>query len=104
MSFVFMMLLAVQYALQPRLSRKHISPKINNQSVALVEEVVKTGMAAAIFFSKPVAEIQSSLKGEKAVCTSGLCGVSSNRSATKNTTFGTFLTRLRQQQQQIYAQ
>jgi hypothetical protein len=60
-----MMLLALQYALQPRLSRTYISPKINQQSVALVEEIVKTGMAAAIFFSKPTAEVQGSLKGEK---------------------------------------
>ena len=65
MSFVFMMLLAAQYALQPRLSRRYISPRINKQSVALVEEIVKTGMAAAIFFAKPAAEVQSALKGEK---------------------------------------
>jgi hypothetical protein len=63
LSFVFMMLLATQYALQPRLSRKYISPKIDKQSVALVEEVVKTCMAAAIFVAKPAAEVQSALKG-----------------------------------------
>jgi hypothetical protein len=63
LSFVFMMLLAIQYAVQPRLSKKYISPKINKQSVALVEEVVKTGMAAAIFFSKPRIEIQNALNG-----------------------------------------
>ena len=64
LSFVFMMLLAVQYALQPRLSKKYISPKIDKQSVAMVEEVVKTGMAAAIFFSKPAADVHNALKGE----------------------------------------
>jgi hypothetical protein len=58
-----MMLLATQYALQPRLSRKYISPKIDKQSVALVEEVVKTGMAAAIFVAKPAGEVQSAMKG-----------------------------------------
>ena len=63
LSFVLMMLLAIQYAIQPRLSRKYISPKIKKQSVALVEEVAKTSFAAAIFFSKPSAEIQSALKG-----------------------------------------
>jgi hypothetical protein len=63
LSFIFMMLLATQYALQPRLSRKYISPKVDKQSVALVEEVVKAGMAAAIFVSKPAAEVQSALKG-----------------------------------------
>eukprot|EP00534_Pseudo-nitzschia_fraudulenta_P015232 CAMPEP_0201246270 /NCGR_PEP_ID=MMETSP0852-20130820/50678_1 /ASSEMBLY_ACC=CAM_ASM_000632 /TAXON_ID=183588 /ORGANISM="Pseudo-nitzschia fraudulenta, Strain WWA7" /LENGTH=436 /DNA_ID=CAMNT_0047544383 /DNA_START=106 /DNA_END=1416 /DNA_ORIENTATION=+ len=62
LSFVLMMLLAVQYAIQPRLSRKYISPKIKKQSVALVEEVAKTSFAAAIFFSKPTAEVQNSLK------------------------------------------
>jgi len=63
LSFILMMLLAVQYAVQPRLSRKYISPKIKKQSVALVEEVVKTSFAAVIFFSKPTAEVQSALKG-----------------------------------------
>lgn len=58
-----MMLLAVQYALQPRLSRKYIPPQVNKQSVALVEEVVKTGIAAAIFAAKPRGVIQSSLQG-----------------------------------------
>lgn len=66
LSFVFMMLLATQYALQPRLSRKYISPKVDKQSVALVEEVVKTGMAAAIFFAKPAADVHSALKGNNA--------------------------------------
>lgn len=56
------MLLAVQYALQPRLSRKYIPPQVNKQSVALVEEVVKTGIAAAIFAAKPRGVIQSSLQ------------------------------------------
>jgi hypothetical protein len=63
LSFVFMMLLAVQYALQPRLSRKYISPKVNKQSVALVEEIVKTSMAAAIFASKPRDVVQNALQG-----------------------------------------
>eukprot|EP00536_Pseudo-nitzschia_multiseries_P006038 jgi/Psemu1/286201/fgenesh1_pg.124_\ len=62
LSFVLMMLLAVQYAVQPRLSRKYISPKVKKQSVALVEEVVKTSLAAAVFFSKPSAEIHGALK------------------------------------------
>jgi hypothetical protein len=66
LSFVFMMLLAVQYALQPRLSRKYISPKVNKQAVALVEEVVKTGMAAAIFASKPRDVVQIALQGKNA--------------------------------------
>lgn len=63
LSFVLMMLLAVQYAVQPRLSRKYISPKIKKQTVVLVEEVVKTTLAAAIFFSKSTDYVQSALKG-----------------------------------------
>jgi hypothetical protein len=58
------MLLAVQYAVQPRLSKRYISPKLNKQSVALVEEVVKTGLAAAVFCSKPSDVVQVALKGE----------------------------------------
>ena len=64
LSFAFMMLLAVQYALQPRLSRRYISPKVNQQSVALVEELVKTGMAAAIFVSKPRPVVQQAMQGK----------------------------------------
>lgn len=67
LSFVFMMLLAVQYALQPRLSRKYIPSKANKQSIALVEEVIKTGMAAAIFAAKPRDVIRSSLQGKERV-------------------------------------
>jgi hypothetical protein len=63
LSFVLMILLAAQYALQPRLSRKYIPSQLNKQSVALVEEVVKTGMAAAVFAAKPKDVIQSSLQG-----------------------------------------
>ena len=63
LSFVYLMLLAVQYAVQPRLSKRYISPKINKQSVALVEEVVKTGLAAAVFCSKPSDVVQGAVKG-----------------------------------------
>ena len=63
LSLVFMMLLAIQYAIQPRLSKKLISPKVNKQSVALVEEVVKTTMAAVIFCHKPTPVIQRALQG-----------------------------------------
>ena len=63
LSFVLMMLLAIQYAIQPRLSKKYIHPSIQKESVALVEEVVKTGFATAIFFSKPASEVSSALKG-----------------------------------------
>ena len=63
LSLLFMILLAMQYALQPRLSKKYISPKTNKQSVALVEEVVKTSMAALIFLSKPKHLVKQALNG-----------------------------------------
>jgi solute carrier family 35 (UDP-sugar transporter), member A1/2/3 len=55
---MYMLLLAIQYSLQPRFSKKYISPSTSKQSVALVEEVVKTGMAAAVFFTKPNVSMQ----------------------------------------------
>jgi UDP-sugar transporter A1/2/3 len=51
LSFVYMMLLAIQYSLQPRLSKRFISPKTNKQGIALAEETVKTAMAACILFT-----------------------------------------------------
>jgi len=53
LSVLYMLLLAIQYSLQPRFSKKYISPDTSKQSVALVEEIVKTAMAAAVFFAKP---------------------------------------------------
>lgn len=61
LSMIFMMLLALQYALQPRLSKKYIPPQANKQKIALVEEVVKTGMAAVLFFAKPTSVVKASL-------------------------------------------
>lgn len=58
---MFLMLLALQYALQPRLSKRFIPPLADKQKVALVEEIVKTGMAAVLFFSKPQSAVQSAL-------------------------------------------
>ena len=49
LSLVYMVLLALQYTLQPRLSKRYISPKTNKQSVALAEETVKTTIAAVMF-------------------------------------------------------
>ncbi|KAI2507730.1 pyrimidine nucleotide-sugar transmembrane transporter [Fragilaria crotonensis] len=61
LSMMFLMLLALQYALQPRLSKRFIPPLADKQKVALVEEIVKTGMAAVLFFSKPQSAVQSAL-------------------------------------------
>ena len=73
LSLVFMMLLAVQYAIQPRLSKRYIAPQVNKESVALVEEVIKTGMAAMIFLAKPKAMIQQELRGMVFCCCCCCC-------------------------------
>ena len=56
-----MILLALQYTLQPRLSKKFIAPKTNKSTVALAEETVKTCMAAAIFSATGATNIQQQL-------------------------------------------
>lgn len=43
-----MLLLAIHYAIQPRLSKKYIAPNTSSTSVALVEEVTKTTLAAVL--------------------------------------------------------
>lgn len=46
-----MLLLAIQYAIQPKWSKQYISPSTSKQSVALVEELVKTSMAAGLLLT-----------------------------------------------------
>jgi UDP-sugar transporter A1/2/3 len=43
-SLLYLLLLAFNYAIMPRLSKKYIHPQTNKQSVALVEELVKMGL------------------------------------------------------------
>ncbi len=43
-SILYLLLLAMNYAIMPRLSKRYIHPNTNKQSVALAEEVVKMGM------------------------------------------------------------
>ena len=43
-SILYLLLLALNYAVMPRLSKRYIHPNTNKQSVALAEEVVKMGM------------------------------------------------------------
>jgi UDP-sugar transporter A1/2/3 len=50
-----MFLLAAHYAIQPRLSKKYI--QTSSRSVALVEEVTKTTMAAFLFACQPVKQV-----------------------------------------------
>jgi solute carrier family 35 (UDP-sugar transporter), member A1/2/3 len=51
LSAFYLLLLALQTSIQPRLSRKFIKSTSNQQAVALTEEVVKTIFAAGLFFT-----------------------------------------------------
>jgi len=46
-----MLLLAIQYCIQPRVTKKYLDPRINKKSVAMVEEVAKMSLSAAIFLT-----------------------------------------------------
>jgi UDP-sugar transporter A1/2/3 len=48
-SVMYIFLLALNYSIMPRLSKKYVSPKTNKESVALVEEVVKMSMGIGGF-------------------------------------------------------
>uniref|UniRef100_A0A7S0GB08 Sugar phosphate transporter domain-containing protein n=1 Tax=Proboscia inermis TaxID=420281 RepID=A0A7S0GB08_9STRA len=48
-STMYMILLALQHCIQPRISKKYLDRRINKKSVALVEEVVKMTMGAGLF-------------------------------------------------------
>jgi solute carrier family 35 (UDP-sugar transporter), member A1/2/3 len=50
LSILYMLLLAIQTSIQPRISRKYIPKKISNVKVALVEEVIKTSVASLLFW------------------------------------------------------
>lgn len=43
-SIVYLLLLALNYAIMPRLSKRFIHPQVDKRSVALTEEIVKMGM------------------------------------------------------------
>ena len=53
LSTLYLILLALNYAIMPRLSKRYIHPSTNKQSVALAEEVVKMslGVGGWIFTS-----------------------------------------------------
>jgi UDP-sugar transporter A1/2/3 len=48
-----MFLLAIQYSIQPRLTRKYLDKRTHKQTATLVEEVVKSSLAAALFCATP---------------------------------------------------
>jgi len=49
LSVFYLVLLALNYSVMPRISKKYVSPKTNKESVALVEEVVKMSMGIGGF-------------------------------------------------------
>lgn len=51
LSIIYMILLAIQYSLQPRVSKKYLDKRINKRSVAMVEEITKMSLATAILSS-----------------------------------------------------
>ena len=44
LSMLYLLLLALNYAIMPRLSKRYIHPQTNKQSVALAEEIVKMSL------------------------------------------------------------
>ena len=57
---VYLLLLALNYAIMPRLSKKYIHPSTNKQSVALVEEVVKMSLGMGGWVLSSMATASSS--------------------------------------------
>lgn len=51
LSIIYMILLAIQYSLQPRVSKKFLDKRINKRSVTMVEEITKISLATAILSS-----------------------------------------------------
>ena len=53
-----MFLLAIQYCIQPRITKKYLDKRVNKKSVAMVEEVVKMSLAAGIFGSSAMSKVR----------------------------------------------
>ena len=70
LSILYMLLLAIQTSIQPKLSRKYIPKKISKVKVALVEEVIKTSVATVLFWKwSPETVVKEALKGKTRYCT-----------------------------------
>lgn len=65
LSILYMLLLAIQTSIQPRLSRKYIPRTTSKVRVAMVEEVIKTSAASVLFWgvSEP-GVVREALRGE----------------------------------------
>jgi UDP-sugar transporter A1/2/3 len=53
---MYMLLLAIQYTIQPRTTRKLMDNRTNKQTAALVEEVVKTSIAGTLLLTRTSSE------------------------------------------------
>lgn len=51
LSTLYLMLLAIQYSIQPRLSKKYIDKRTNKQTVSMMEEISKASMAALVLLT-----------------------------------------------------
>ncbi len=58
-SVLYLVLLALNYSIMPRITKKYVSPKTNKESVALVEEVVKMSMGIGGFILSECATTSS---------------------------------------------
>ena len=65
LSILYMLLLAIQTSIQPKLSRKYIPKRVSKVKVALAEEVIKTSVATIFFWKlSPKDIVQEALKGK----------------------------------------
>lgn len=66
MSVLYMLLLAVHYAIQPRLSKRFIAPSTSTTSVALVEELTKASIAGLLLVTSRQRQILTFIDPSKA--------------------------------------
>ena len=62
-SLLYMFLLALQYSIQPSISKKYIDKRAKQESISIVEEVVKMSMGLCIFLAGSKSIVKESLKG-----------------------------------------
>jgi len=58
-----MLLLAIQYSIQPRISKKYLHKSINKKEVAMVEEVLKVSLATVVLATSGSQKISQALDG-----------------------------------------
>lgn len=78
-----MFLLAIQYCVQPRITKKYLDKRVNKKSVAMVEEVVKMSMAAGFFCSSSLSGIKGG--GNDIITGAAVSGFAAIRESLKGT-------------------